>query len=134
MVVLALSSEDLYTIQDLEDNIPDDWDVILQYFNDLEQLRVVTVVSAGNETRGSRRRAPVNTLPQLFAEAPFDAPIFVVGSVQRSGSRAEDSQELKSSSNKRMIWAPGENVECAGLSGEPVTVAKSGTSFAAPMV
>ena len=136
VVVYSSVGTTIYSIQDLQVRIPSPWDTIQGYLNDLIAFQVVPVVAAGNADRGTAPSKPVNTLPQLLAETghPFTTDIFVVGSVTRNGVKSRFTQELSDADNPRQIWAPGDDIQCAGRRSGDYSLIKSGTSFAAPMV
>ena len=85
---------------------------------------IVVVFSAGNHADGQR---DIDTWPAM-ERLTIDGQI-TVGSTTYHGARSTFSQAKPSS-----LWAPGEQVACAGLQGEGQTVVKTGTSFAAPAV
>ncbi|KAG8526108.1 uncharacterized protein KY384_000101 [Bacidia gigantensis] len=99
------------------------WREIDLHFMDLmTSLEINIVLAAGNH---ADRSASVDTFP---ARLPNSGGLFITaGAATQEGNRELSSQFLPNEP-----WAIGEKVACAGLPGQPQTVIKSGTSFAAP--
>lgn len=99
------------------------WTGIRSYMQQLFDMDVVVVTSAGNKgTRSGRQQ--IDTVPQLW-ESP-DFPLVVAGAVYNTGLLVPSSQ----GPNHVTAWAPGYNVGCVV---GPSTAA-SGTSTSAAAV
>jgi hypothetical protein len=135
--VLSLSSDfGPYQTEDLLESNADQWSLILQrIMTRLPEL--IVVKSAGNDTIASgtydgsplkKRTAILTALLRLRDSVSYGSRIVIVGSTNRSNSRATFSNNL----TQVDIYAPG--VEIPVLRPNGSITQEDGTSFSTPMV
>lgn len=124
VILYARSSVETYT---LDSQLPEHWDGIKELMFKLLEKKIKIVKSAGNEGAVSPH---VNTVPAIWAKI---MPLFLVGGVTLTGAKSPLTQTI-SAEGVTMLWAPGEQVECANGLNPAGQKTVSGTSAAAGMV
>ena len=99
------------------------WPDIRTYMQELFDMDVVVVCTAGNQGRKAGR-SQIDTVPQLWESANF--PLIVTGAVTNPGLALGMSQN----GPHVTVWAPGKNVGCVQAPDNTAT----GTSPAAAAV
>ena len=131
VVTLALASIKTYRSIDISIEDQEPWRTILGKLRELNELGVPVVVGAGDDGGETTASLRSNTLPQIWGSI---SDITIVSAVTLKGVRSAWTQYLPRPSRMvPRIYAPGEDIICAGL-GTRNTVKVRGTAYAAAMV
>ena len=112
--------------------LPVEWKFAQRIIQELMQNDVVVVTCSGNGGSWWRGSPPWKA-PAVWSSSQY--PLIVAGSVDLEGTYASFSQG--SQVPERVVWAPGEKIQCARGTqsrSHPFDVLASGTSFSAAMV
>ena len=104
------------------------WDRLRAIIQDLIYQDVVVVTCAGDDAKFLRSRNDLDRFPGLWSSPEF--PILVAGAVTDGGTFTDFS---RGATSDNVIWAPGNDVECASVTASRYGVGQ-GTAFAAGMV